>query len=194
MYITLQNLKDYADFGTSTDDSLLNDLISRAESIIESYTGRKFAASGITGRYFDALEDVDEYTLYLDQDLAGITVIVNGDGTEISSNEYVTEPRNETPYYGIKIKASTCKYWTYSIDPENSILVSGYWGYSQTPPEDIQHATIRLASWLYNQRETSLDADRPMVTPEGVTILPAKLPTDILTILNKYKKVHVVGV
>jgi hypothetical protein len=190
-YVTLSGLKTYADFQTTNDDSLLLDLITRAESIVESYTGRKFAVSGITVRYFDAIEDVYSSTLYLDEDLAGITVVINGDGTEILSSEYVTEPRNETPIYGLKIKSSSGKHWTYQNDPENAITISGYWGYSTTPPEDIQHAVIRLSSWLYKQRETDINSDRPILTDAGVTIMPAKLPSDVLTILNGYKKLKV---
>lgn len=192
-YITLDELKEYADFETTTDDNLLVDTIHRAQAIIERYTGRKFEVDTATSRYFDAVADVEGRNLHLDKDLCQVSTVINGDGDEIVSTFYVTVPRNEGPFRVIQLLASSGKAWNYVTDPENAIEVEGYWAYSRTAPEAIQQVCLRLASWLYKQRESDNDLDRPLVADGGVVVMPAKLPHDVLTVLNMYKKPLVVG-
>lgn len=192
-YVSLTDVKVYGDFVISetTDDDLLQDLIDRAEDIVEGLTSRQFAVSGITARQFDAVEDIDGLYLYFDEDCAEVTSVLNGDGETLTTEHYVVEPRNETPIYALKIKANSNKYWTYDTDPENAITVSGYWGYSKVPSEDIKHAVIRLVSWIYRQRESSVDLDRPLLTGDGTIVMPTRLPADILSIISKYKKLRI---
>lgn len=192
-YITLNEVKTYGDFESTNDDSLLTNLISDAQGIIEGITKRKFEGSA-SNRYFDAITDIDERTLLLDEDLCSISSITNGDGVVLTSGEYVTEDRNDTPFWGITLKSSSNKSWTYETDPENAITVSGVWAYSSTPPSDIHIATLRLVSWLYKQRETTVDLERATVTPEGQTLMPARLPYDIYSTLMRYKKPKIRGV
>lgn len=191
-YTTLDELKEYADFETTTDDDLLTNLIARAQAIIEKYTSRKFEASVETTRYFDAVVDVEGVTLHLDEDLVEPTTVLNGDGVEVASDEFVLEPRNRLPKRAIRLLGSSGKAWTYTTDPENAIEVTGYWAYSRTAPDDIQQVCLRLASWLYRQRESDTDIDRPLVADGGVVVMPAKLPADVVSILNMYKKPVVV--
>lgn len=58
--------------------------------------------------------------------------------------------------------------------------------YTYEPMPDIVNATRRLANWLYMQKDSQTDNDRPILTPAGVTILPNKLPGDIATMLVPY--------
>lgn len=190
---------------TDTDEAsvLIPDLLLKAIGIVEKYTGRVFAAasSDATIKYFDAEIDVDGQTLYLgNEDLLSVSldtdsklVINTGDDstTKLASSDVVYLPLNATPYYAIKIKGSTGYTWTYTLDPDNEISVTGLWGYSTTPPEDINLCILRLVKWLYNQRTASGDLDRPLLTGDGVTIMPMKLPGDVVTILNNYKKIRV---
>jgi hypothetical protein len=203
-YVTIDDFKLYAghdDF--DTDDTLVPALIARAQEVIDNYCGRTFEESATVGindsdgwveRKFDYLEDVDGYELFFDRDICAIGVVTNGDsdGTAISSDNYVTNPRNDTPYYSIKIKSSTTDDWTYVDDPEDAITVSGVWAYSTDAPDAIKHACLRLTNWMYKQREAELDADRPAVTPHGFTVMPAAIPSDIRTILDPFvrRRVH----
>jgi hypothetical protein len=187
-YTTAEVIKRYLGIPVAADDTLLGECIVRAQAMIDAHTGRTFEAAAASVRYFDAETDlVDAYTLHLDYDLCSITTVTNGDGVVVAASEYVTSPRNATPYYEIRIKASNSKYWTYDTDPENAIAVNGKWAYSATAPADIVQAAVRLVSYLYRQKDNvGGDQDRPVVVADGVTLLPARIPADIKDILFPY--------
>jgi len=188
-YCTLNDLKTYLGIETDDDDVLLSSSISRAQQAIDTHCRRTFEALEDSTKYLDAVEDVDGRMLYLTSagELCSITSITNGDEEELESSDYVTEPRNDTPYYAIRLLASSDISWTYDEDPENAITVVGKWAYSESAPDDIVQAAIRLASWLYHQKDNSAEMERPIVA--GVaTILPAQLPQDITNLLAPYRK------
>ena len=175
------------------DDALLDELGDRAQKIVETYTQRVFEGTGTSSRKFDAVADVDDRTLFFDEDVVSITSITNradaDSGTEaITSAHYVTIPRNKTPYFGIKLLASANKEWDYQDDPEMGITVVANWRYSVTPPDDVVQATTRLAAFLYRQKDSNADLDRPLLTGDGVTIMPSSLPHDVRQILDPYRK------
>jgi hypothetical protein len=189
--VVATDLKPYLGIAaaTVTDDTLLAQLVTRAQAMIDTYCGRVFEASADSTKYLDAIENVDKTTLYLSNvgDLCAITTITNGDDVEVESDEYVTQPRNTTPYYAIKLLASANKAWTYDDDPENAISIEGRWAYSTTAPADITHACTRLAAWLYAQKDTAGEMDRAIVAGNA-TILPARLPSDVIEILKPYRR------
>jgi len=153
-YASLAEIKLYRGIEASNtrDDTLLEALLARAQRCIEIYTERVFeAASTASTRYFDAVRDIsaDKRSLYLDEDLAEIQAVQNGDGETVSASDYVTEPRNQGPYWAIKLKTGTGTVWTYEDSPEDAIEVQGKWAYALSAPADIVQATIRLANSLY---------------------------------------------
>lgn len=194
MYIEYTTLREYLNIAADSDDGLLVNVIMQAQSIIETVCKRRFEASSDTTRYFDAEVDVVEgqgyggrRVLKLDDDLYSVTSITNGDGTTVTAGQYVFNPRNFRPYYEIELKASSTIAWTYSTTPENAIAVTGRWAYSLTPPDDIKWATVRLAAWLYRQRDTSSgDIDRPMLSNSGIVLMPSSLPSDVSKLLERY--------
>ena len=154
-------------------------------------------------RYFDAEKDVDSDVLWLDKDLLvdsnNVPVILNGDAStdilwDSDNTIFVTEPRNEQPVYGITLTSEGGKSWTYDSNPESAISIDGTWGYSTNVPDDVKWATIRLASWLYKQRQTDVDLDRPLLTHDGVTIMPTKLPADVVSLLELYRQIEVAAI
>jgi len=185
-YASLTNLKDYLGISVATteDDPLLTDLLTRAEGIIDAYTGRRFEAETAT-KYF-TIDDIDGQNLYLwGYDLLSVTKLTNGDGVEIASGSYKLFPRNDNPKWIIRLNED--KAWNFT-NGDSEISVAGTWGYSTTAPADITHACIRLAAFLYRQKDTSADIDRPMVTGDGVTIMPSGLPADVQKLLDRYKR------
>lgn len=54
------------------------------------------------------------------------------------------------------------------------------------PMRDIVQAGLRLAKWLYIQRQGNSDADRPAITADGTKLLPMRLPEDVAVMLNPY--------
>lgn len=183
-YASLKQLKDYLGITTNGDDSLLQELVTRSAGIIDAYTGRRFEAETAT-KYYQA-EDIDgnDLPLYSD-DLLTITTLTNGDGVEIAAADYRLFPRNSNPKWLIRLDES--KSWSFSTG-DSEISVAGTWGWSETAPADIQHACVRLSAFLYRQKDTSADIDRPMVTGDGVTIMPSGLPSDVQKLLDRYKR------
>ena len=188
-YCGVDELKEYLGVTGATDDAMLLTLLAAAQHTIDSYCARTFEATADTVRTFDSQRDVDGYTLTVDSDLCAITSIVNGDGTTISNSHYVTEPRNETPYYAIRLKASAGKVWTSTVsgDSENAISITGKWAYSTSAPGDIAHVCKRLAAYIYRQKDNAGDLDRAVIAGNS-TILPAQIPSDIRLMLAPYRR------
>ena len=183
-YASVVQLKDYLGIDPGDDDYLLQELVDRAAGIVDAFTGRHFEAA--TATYYFQESDTDGNDLPLSgYDLLTVTKLTNGDGVEITSSDYRLFPRNDNPKWKIKLDES--KSWNFS-DGDSEISVAGTWGWSAIAPADIQHACIRLAAFLYRQKDTSADIDRPMVTGDGVTIMPSGLPSDVQKMLDRYKR------
>lgn len=164
------------------DDDLLTRLINAAQARLEKDTDRKFDVSANTTRYFRIGDSVIDRTLWLDRDLCAINSITNGNGDTISSDQYVTEPRNYAadgvPIYGITLKASSGAVWQWASDADgDQIAISGKWGYSASPDEDCKETLIQLVLWVYRLRNSQQsDNDRPIVTGDGTVLLPMQMP------------------
>ena len=184
MYISLPEVKKYLKIDSSDDDSLLVSFISDAQSAVDSFCLRTFEAAADSTRYFDALRDVDGRRLKLDRDLCAITSITNGDGATVTTGQYTTLPRNDTPFYAIQLKASSGINWQWENDPEGAIAVTGRWAYSTTVTDKFPLAFVckRLVAYFYHQRGNNADLDRAVVVGNS-TLLPASLPADIQKLL-----------
>ena len=188
---------------TDSDDiDLVGAFLAPAQVFIDNYTGRTFEANSDTigssdaynTRKFDAYADVDDLELFFDRDLAEISTITNGDGTTVVSSDYVTNPRNDAPFYSVKLKGSAGLQWEYdtSGDAEDAISIAGIWAFSKTAPSDIKQATLKLSAKMYLARyHQSEDADRPIRTSEGLTIMPADIPKDVQRALALRKRVKI---
>lgn len=184
-YATAVQVKEYLGIsGTVVDDNLLDDLIERAEGLIDAYTGRSFESTTATKYFGEDDTDGQDLILYGD-DLLTVTTLTNGDGDEIASGYYRLFPRNDSPKWIIRLDES--QSWSFS-DGDSEISVAGTWGYSATAPADIQHACVRLTAFLYRQKDNSADLDRPLITGDGVTIMPTNLPADVTRLLDRYKR------
>lgn len=194
-YASLAELKTYVGIptGTTGDDALLTALLARAQAFIESPagTGRVFEAAADTTRYFDAQRDVDGRTLYFDDgsDLCQLTSVVNA-GVTIPLSAIALEPRNATPYFGLTLKLGLDYEWDWDDTPEGAIAVTGRWAYSVTAPLDIVHATIRLAFTYYRQRDNAMDIAAPVMSSDGVAIMPTAIPRDVLDTCMRYRRLR----
>lgn len=188
-YVTTAEAKTYiGGLNTADDDTLIADLITHTESYIESETGRKFDESATT-RNFDAVADADGLTLFLDEDLASITSITNGDAdsTVITSGQYVTEPRNDTPYYSIRLLSSASVTWEYTNDPEDAIAINGVWAFGATVPEDIKLACLDIVKVLYRSRDANNLTGQTIISG-GLVITPSDVPNTTKRTLARYTK------
>ena len=189
-YTTTAKVKTYMGVSSSSDDTLIGDLVDAATSFIDAFTHRSFAVSSTSTKKFDAVANVDGRNLLFSDGLeaAAITSVTNGDSTSLSVNtDYVYLPRNSAPYYGLRMLSSSSNSWEYDSNgnPENAISIVANWGYSTSAPDDIKQACIRLSAFLYRQRETNADIDRPLLV-EGSVVLPSALPKDVERMLQPY--------
>jgi len=193
-YATLAEVKLYRGVATThtSDDALLTALITRAVQQIDRHCDRTFSApTTAETHYFDAVRDVsdDRRTLYLDDDLAEIETVVNGDGKTITNTAYVPEPRNRRPYHAIRLTWDAYGLWTWTTRPEDAIKITGKWAYSTAAPADIKHATIRLAAYMYAQKDSNV-YDVTAMPDAGVMTVPQGMPRDVKLILDDYKKLR----
>lgn len=190
MYCTLTELKTYQAVAGDDDDALLTLLLNSAKALIDRHCGRTFEASADATRYFTVGVDTDGRTLYLDRDLCQITSIVtNADaddgGTTLTTADYTTRPRNETPYHAVVLRASSDAVWEYTDDPEEGIAVTGRWAWAVTAPDDIVQACRRTAAWLYRQKDAQVFDVTAQVATGAVTIRQ-ELPRDVRDMLEPY--------
>jgi hypothetical protein len=189
-YCTTAELTTYLGINDSDDDALLSALVDRATAIIDMKCKRTLVATSTSTRNFTVGRDTMGQHLFFDEVCAAITQVLNGDAdsTEVTSAQYVTKPSNNGPFYGIKILRSASKVWQYSTDPEDAIAVTGNWGWFAALPDDVRHFCIRLSAYLYRQKDSSMDMDRPILTDAGVTLLPAGLNQDLTFLVKAYER------
>ena len=171
----------------SKDDGLLYDLIHQSSREIDSFCCRRFYGISET-RYYDALDNVDQNVLLLDEDLAAIGTVTLSDGTALSASDYTLLPYNTTPKHQIRLLASSAKWYSYTTDPENAVTVSGTWGYvaGTIPPQVIKEACINLVRWRYQQRHAPFEqTGAGDLATYNVT---SGIPQDVQRMLGPYRR------
>jgi len=190
-YVSTADVKAYMGISGSDDDALITSLIAKAEKYIEDYTKRVFTCAADTTHYFTVGADTEGDCIWFDEDLCAVTTVTSDvDGTPVvlaKNTDFITQPRNTTPWYGFKILSSTSKFWDYTSDPEKGITILGRWAYSTTPPQDIIFATMRLVAYYYRQKDASV-FDTTALPDAGVIMIPQGVPKDVKAILDNYRK------
>jgi hypothetical protein len=180
------------ELGIESDDDnpLIATYIAAAQAAIDLWCNRTFEAVADTTRYIDAIgQHIGGYDLMIPPEvgeLASITEVLNGDGIEVTSSQYVTVPRNAAPFYGLRIKGSAGKTWVYDDDFEDAIAITGRWAYSVSPPAPIKTACIKLAAFYYRQKDVPF-TDVTAVEA-GVVVRPIGIPAVITPLLAPYRR------
>lgn len=194
-YCTVNDLRIYKGLDGTDDDGLLSALIARAEAFIDRYTGRTFAATADSTRYFEVGLDAVGGELLFDEDLAALTEIVNdadapGGGTVlVEGTDFVLLPRNRWPKYGAKLLGASSYAWSYRSNAEMGVTVTGRWAFSVTPPADIVQAAVRLSAYFYAQKDAQI-FDTTAYPDAGMMTVPQGLPRDVKIALDNYRKVR----
>jgi hypothetical protein len=187
-YTSTASVKTYLGISGAGDDTLIGTLVTRAQAAIDRYCNRVFEAAADTTRSFDAFgPHIYGPTLFVDRDLCAVTTVTNGDAEVLTTTHYVTIPRNDTPYHGLKLKSASGRSWTYTTDWEKAITITGKWAYSTTAPADVVQAADRLAAFYYRQKDAPLQDVTAIEA--GVVIKPLALPDDVKALLNPYRRV-----
>lgn len=185
-YITLAELKMELGISGTADDALLATKIAQAQSWVNVFTGRAFEAEAAT-RYYGA-EAVDGQLLHLDGDLLAVTTLRNGDAdaTEIPAGGYVLLPRNTDAKRAIRLNSD----YSWQLDSDCWISVTGSWGYSATAPEDVRAACLILAAYLYRLKDSQLM--EAISTPElGLVTISQGMPPQARQLLARYRRMEV---
>lgn len=196
-YTTLAQFKEFKGISGTGDDTLITNLIDRAETWFNRECQRTIVAESDTTRYMDAVGDhLDGRSLFVYPfgDLCAITTVTNGDATTLTANtEYTTYPKTltlgEPCIQEVRILGSVNKAWTYTTNWENAISITGRWALfsSASVPKDIVNAIIRLTAYLYKVKDT--DAFETTVVPyEGIIQAPSGFPVDVARLVQRLRK------
>lgn len=171
-YTTLADLKQYLGISSASDDALLSSLIAAAQELIDDLTGRTFEAVADTRE----ANQVVGRTLFLRHDLLAITSITDADGNAIATAD-VSPLAGEWPTRVLIIDHGR---WPIPV------LITGQWGYSNVAPAAISHACIRLASWMYRQKDAQVFDAAGQYDVGRLTIAPA-IPHDVEQMIAPYR-------
>ena len=162
-------------------------MIAAAQAAIDKHCRRTFEASADSTRYFDYSEETIEGSdLWIDEDLCAITTVTNGDSVVVAANERTTVPRNETPYYLIRLLSDSGVTWTYDAEWMDAISVVGRWSYSTEAPDDIAWACVRWAAFKFRAKDSPL-TDVTAIEA-GTVIKTPGIPADVKKDLIPYVK------
>jgi hypothetical protein len=177
----------------TTDDALLAGYVTNASRDIDHECGRQFTGVYDT-RTRHAIYDVKGQILYLDEDLAAIEAVINGNGVTVAGSDYVTLPPNTVPFHALALKSNSSISWTYSGAAEDAISITGTWGYTAgtTPPHTIRNAAIHLAAWYYHNKDAPFA--NVGAAENGLQGPPNDIPDHIARKLTRYKKMRITTV
>lgn len=130
----------------ASDASLLAKLVTSTQMIDNELNGMWFMPRSET-QYFDVPEEGDGLSLSLKMPLLETVSVTNGDGSTLTSDDYVLLPPEGPPYDTIRIRANSSRAWTASVsgDTVRAIQINGVWSGTMT--------RYIAGSW-YNTRDT----------------------------------------
>lgn len=180
-YITRQETQKYLGLNIGEEVQTIFDLfVSGVERYIEKYTGRKFEApDSNTIRYYDG----NGATKLAIDDLRSLTELeVAGDVLTEGEDFYLwplnAEEDNE-PYTHIVLiqpesrvsfnsRISTATHYVFD-ELQKSVKVTGKFGYSVTPPDDVKLAALKLVGGII--KENIGDADVREISSHNIDLL-----------------------
>lgn len=185
-YATLDDLRAYLSHDNSlgtTQDGLLTDCLLRAESQIDDYTRRRFAPWVGTVVYHEQIAMRYRQRLYLDRECIRLDGVSTSAGGTIPISAVTLDPVNFGPPYRIATLASG---YSWHIPRDGTIALAGTWGYCLRPPDAIVQATVRLAAYLYRQKDIGI-TDVSGFSEGGETQHASGMPRDVLWLLSPYR-------
>ena len=187
-YPTFHDVKHYLGIENSEQDALIVATLKRAIATFENMCGRKFVPKEEIKK-FDSNGDevVNSRRLFIrDGDLLSISSL-KIDGVVVPPTDYYVD--GASPHFVVRIKSgSNYTFDEFSTAPEQTIEIAGAWGYDVDVPDDVFGAIVRLAAWLYQQKDNAMELDRPVAISNAM-VLPASLPSDVEAIARFYKRI-----
>ena len=182
-YCTVTQVKTRLDISSAGYDSLLGELATAASRWVDRYCRLPvdgFAQATSATRYYED-DAVIGSTLILDVPVISVSSIVNGNGATVAASSYRLLPRNEAPYWRIRLLSGYSWLWT----TDGEIQVTGLWGYSTTAPEPVQEATAMLAAWMFKRYQSALQ-DATVNVDLGELTYSESIPKQVRALLQPY--------
>jgi len=178
-YTTVAEVKTFCEVVGAGDDTLLTAILAAAEAWIENKTGRVFDAAAASDQTYTRLHTdhsrFDGKKLYFYSETADDLVSITDSPTVLML------PENGPPYYGCMLTDGS---WAYP-----TVTINAYWGYSKTPPSDIELAVWRICKWMYDMQNTQ--SGELVIAPDGQVMIPEGVPGDIMALIQPYIKVGI---
>lgn len=149
-YATLYQVKEYRHLlDTTSDDALLQRFLNWSTGYINQYKGRRFDVRLATILHdaplpesssfgsFDGSRRVvsqRERSMILSEDLLEMVELTNGDGTELTTDDYTLAPAG-TPKSVVRLVPGCSWMPNDSGDKRQAISVTGWWGHHDSYPD-----------------------------------------------------------
>jgi hypothetical protein len=186
-YCTLAEAKNWARITStdSVDDSVFEQIVEGASRYIDSEAQRVFYATTETHVFDMPLTS----RLMFDEDCQSISTVTNGDGSTITSAQYVLLPANETPKFALVLLPSTSVGWRSAANGNTlqCVSVAGSWGASC--PADVKEACMMIVKAAYNRRFGENMTSTTTVTQAGLVITPEDVPAKAIQIVHNHRRV-----
>lgn len=192
---TRTKVREFVQKGTAEtgQDTIIDDLISRASKAIMAWAGREFAPAtaaaarsfAYTGGGFLSLAPYDLRSasqIQFDTDTASPSTLV--------STDYALRPLNNpsATYQFLRVPSFTVTDKPGKIATERQVTVTGAWGFASVPP-DVAHACIlTVADWL---RRDVAAFSRGFNVEAGQFEFPGAFPDAARAVLRLYRAVPV---
>lgn len=181
----------------TANDAAVGAMITAASRMIDRYVGKWsnyfYPDTDTEDRYFDATRDPDQFQ-GIDDCVSITTVAVSQSGgtgstdyTSWGSTDYITYPYNATalsvPIYRLMIDRNGSKPGWYGY--RKGVKITGIFGYSATPPSDVNLAcTIQAMRWYMRGKQAFQDSG--MSAGTGQMFYVQALDPDVKTLLWQY--------
>ena len=177
----------------AANDAAVGAMITSASRMIDRYIGKWdnyfYPTTDTTTRYFDGVIN----SLYQGiDDCVSITTVSVAEGggtgstdyTDWATTDYITYPYNETPIYRLIIDRNGSKPGWYGY--RKAVKVTGIFGYSLTPPADVNLACkIQAMRWYMRGKQAFQDSG--VSANMGQMFYVQALDPDVKTLLWNYQ-------
>ena len=200
-YCTLQELRQRLQFASTdtTDDSMLETIVTGVSRLIDNYTGRRFHSTAADETRYYTAEFADLF-LCPDDIISITTLATDSDGdrtyehTWTATTHYELEPANAAldgaPY--TRIAAAPRSFYLFPAGMARGVKIVGKFGYAAVIPTAVREACLLQCERLYKRKDAifgvlgSAEMGQMMVIP--------KLDPDVQLLLSGYQRVRVGGV
>lgn len=189
-YCTVTSVKMRLSITNTDDDAILAEIVSEVSAWMDSHCNRPLYRDTDETRYFDPLNDVWGTLLVLDGGLSAVTSVTVG-GTLWASSDYITIPRNRTPYYEMRTARNTSKSWGNGDNSEDSIVIAGRWcmipSTSDSRYKLLQGAAVALSMYVYREKDAGNTGDVVGILDAGLMTIDNGFPSGVAKRLQRWR-------